>query len=243
MELLMTLLAFVVALGMLIFVHEMGHYCVARWNGVKVLRFSIGFGTPLLRWRAGRDQTEWALGAFPLGGYVKMLDEREGEVPQGELHRAFNRQNVWRRIAIVAAGPSANMLFAVLIYWCMFVIGVQEFSPRISLTSQTANEMTAARMAGVQDGDLVLDVNGEAVKSWPELRWVLLRRMIDQQPAVLRIKTADGVEVFRTLDLSGVDIESEKQDFMETAGLSLWLPPAILGRIHEGSAAERADSA
>ena len=240
MTLIITLFAFVIALGMLILVHEMGHYWVARWNGVKVLRFSIGFGKPLFVWRAGQDQTEWALSVFPLGGYVKMLDEREGAVPEAEAHRAFNRQNVWRRIAIVAAGPAANMLFAVLIYWCMFVVGVQELSPRLSLAGYSEEEVTAARIAGIQNGDLVLDVNGEAVKSWSELRWVLLRQVVDGQSAVLRIRTMDGREVFRTLDLSGVNIEAQNQDFIETAGLLPWLPPAVIGRVNEGGAAERA---
>ena len=110
MSLLDYLVPFALALGLLILVHELGHYLVARWCGVKVLRFSVGFGKPLLVRRAGRDGTEWALAAFPLGGYVKMLDEREGDVPAAELHRAFNRQTVWRRFAIVAAGPSPGRM-------------------------------------------------------------------------------------------------------------------------------------
>ena len=110
MELVSTLAAFILALGILIVFHEYGHYLVARLAGVKVLRFSVGFGTPLLKKKFGRDQTEWVVAAFPLGGYVKMLDEREGDVDPSERHRAFNRQSVWRRIAIVAAGPLANSL-------------------------------------------------------------------------------------------------------------------------------------
>src|SRR5256885_4290821 len=123
-----TVLAFVVALGVLIVFHEFGHYLIARLFGVKVLRFSIGFGRPLWRIRSGRDQTEWVIAALPLGGYVKMLDEHEAPVAPEEVHRAFNRQREWRRIAIVAAGPAANFLLAIVFYWALFVAGVQERS-------------------------------------------------------------------------------------------------------------------
>src|SRR5216117_4516272 len=129
MTLLNTIVAFVVALGVLIVIHEYGHYLVARLCGVKVLRFSVGFGRPLWRVRSGRDQTEWVIAALPLGGYVKMLDEHEGPVAPEEVHRAFDRQSVWRRIAIVAAGPAANFLLAIVFYWGLFVGGVQEAKP------------------------------------------------------------------------------------------------------------------
>ena len=124
-----TILSFVVALGVLITFHEFGHYLVARWNGVKVLRFSIGFGQPLFRKRLGKDQTEWIIAAIPLGGYVKMLDENEGKVAPEELSRSFNRQSVWRRFAIVAAGPIANFLLAIVLYWLLFVLGVNDMKP------------------------------------------------------------------------------------------------------------------
>ena len=117
------LIPFAIALGVLIVFHELGHYLVARLCGVKVLRFSVGFGKPLFARRFGADGTEWALAAFPLGGYVKMLDEREGEVAPEEAHRAFNRQRVGKRFAIVAAGPLANLLLAVVLYWGLFVHG------------------------------------------------------------------------------------------------------------------------
>ena len=132
------LIPFALALGLLILVHELGHYLVARWCGVKVLRFSIGFGKPLLRYTAGRDGTEWVLAAFPLGGYVKMLDEREAPVAAPELHRAFNRQSVYRRFAIVAAGPLANFLLAIALYWGLFVGGTEELKPRVALSDTPA---------------------------------------------------------------------------------------------------------
>ena len=129
MSLLFTILSFIVALGVLITFHELGHYFVARWSGVKVLRFSIGFGQPLFKKRLGKDQTEWVIAALPLGGYVKMLDEHEGEVLPQELPRAFNRQPVIKRFAIVAAGPLANFLLAILLYWLLFISGVSGLKP------------------------------------------------------------------------------------------------------------------
>jgi len=146
-----TVLAFVVALGVLIVFHEFGHYLIARLFGVKVLRFSIGFGRPLWRIRSGRDRTEWVIAALPLGGYVKMLDEHEAPVAPEEAHRAFNRQRVWRRIAIVAAGPAANFLLAVVFYWALFVGGVQEAKPVVG----TPDPGTVAEASGFQRGETI----------------------------------------------------------------------------------------
>src|ERR1041384_5733277 len=124
MSVLIAIVAFIVALGVLIVVHEYGHYLVARLCNVKVLRFSVGFGRPLALWRRGADRTAWVIAAIPFGGYVKMLDEREGAVAPAELHRAFNRQSVWRRLAIVVAGPMFNLAFAVLVYAGLFTEGL-----------------------------------------------------------------------------------------------------------------------
>ena len=151
MGLLDYILPFLLALGILIVVHEFGHYGVARLCGVKVLRFSVGFGKPLLLRRFGADQTEWVLSAFPLGGYVKMLDEREAPVSPHELHRAFNRQTVWRRIAIVAAGPAANLLLAVLLYASVQWMGVMQAAP--VLGAPVAGSV--AERAGLRAGDRV----------------------------------------------------------------------------------------
>ena len=129
MNLIHTAVAFLVTLGCLIVIHELGHYWVARLAKVKVLRFSVGFGKPLWSRAVGPDRTEWVIAAFPLGGYVKMLDEREGPVEAHEAHRAFNRQSVGRRFAIVLAGPVANFLLAILLYWVLFVHGVPGLKP------------------------------------------------------------------------------------------------------------------
>jgi regulator of sigma E protease len=238
MNLLNYLIPFALALGLLILVHEMGHYLVARWCGVKVLRFSIGFGKPLIVRRAGRDGTEWALAAFPLGGYVKMLDEREGTVAPHELHRSFNRQNVYRRFAIVAAGPLANFLLAIVLYWGIFVAGSDELRPRVALSESPA----IAEAAGVREGDLVVAVDSEAVRSWQDLRWVLLQHALDNREIVLQVRTLEDVEAYRRLDLRGVPIDDGQQDLIARIGLKPWRPsiPAVIGRLVEGGPAERA---
>lgn len=238
MNLLNYLVPFALALGLLILVHELGHYLVARWCGVKVLRFSIGFGKPLLVRRAGRDRTEWALAAFPLGGYVKMLDEREGVVAAAELHRAFNRQSVYRRFAIVAAGPLANFLLAIALYWGLFVIGTDELRPRVALSDTPA----VAVAAGVRDGDLVIAVDDEPVRSWQELRWVLLRHALDDRQVLLQVRTLEDVEAYRRLDLAGIPIDDGSTDLIARIGLQPWRPqiPAVVGRLIEGGAAARA---
>ena len=128
-----SILAFIVAIGILVTVHEFGHFWVARRLGVKVLRFSVGFGKPLWLRKSGADQTEYVIAAIPFGGYVKMLDEREGDVEEHELSRAFNRKSVWRRIAIVVAGPAFNFLFAILAYYLIFLVGVNGVKPVIEL--------------------------------------------------------------------------------------------------------------
>lgn len=237
MNLLDYLLPFAAALGLLILVHELGHYLVARWCGVKVLRFSIGFGKPLLAWRGGRDRTEWALAAFPLGGYVKMLDEREGEVAAHEVHRAFNRQSVYRRFAIVAAGPLANFILAIALYWGLFATGVEELRPRVALVEG----QSIAAAAGMRDGDLVTAIDGQPVHSWQELRWVLLRHALDARQVTLTVRTYEGVLAYRQLNLSGIAIDAD-EDLVQRLGLQPWRPriDPVVGQLVQGGAAERA---
>jgi regulator of sigma E protease len=229
------LLPFLLALGLLILVHELGHYLAARWCGVKVLRFSIGFGRPLFMRRAGADATEWVLAVFPLGGYVKMLDEREAAVGEAELARAFNRQSVWRRLAIVAAGPLANLLLAIVIFWGMFVVGSQELRPMLAVVGND----TPAALGGVAEGDLVRSIDGEEVPSWKELRWILFRHALERREVELHVRTRAGAEAVRRLDLSGFSLDDAGIDPIAAMGLGLWWPPlpAVVGDIENGAAA------
>ena len=221
MTLLTTLVAFVIALGVLIVFHEFGHYLVARWCGVKVLRFSVGFGAPLWSRRAGRDGTEWAIGAFPLGGYVKMLDEREGPVAPHELHRAFNRQVVWRRMAIVVAGPLANFFLAMLLYWVLFVHGVPGVRPAV----ETPAAGTPAAVARFEAGDLIRRVGDVEVRTWQELRWALLEEAVDRRVVSVEVEGLDGRIHVRRLDLGALDTDKLDADFLAGIGITAFVPP------------------
>jgi len=235
---LQTLAAFIVALGALIVVHEFGHYLVARLCGVKVLRFSVGFGRALWTRRLGRDRTEWVVAAVPLGGYVKMVDEREGPVPPADLPRAFNRQSVWRRIAIVSAGPVANFLLAIALYWLLFVVGVQEAKPVLG----APDAGTVAAAAGVQRGDVVRAINGEPAASWSDVRWRLLELALERKSARLEVLEGGRAINWRTLDLAGVTAEDFEGDFLAGFGVHLDRPRVdpVIDRIVGGGPAARA---
>jgi len=236
MNLAITITAFVFALGVLIVIHEYGHYLVARLCGIKVLRFSVGFGRPLWKVRRGRDQTEWVIAALPLGGYVKMLDEHEGPVAPEELHRAFNRQSVWRRIAVVVAGPAANFLLAIAFYWALFVGGVQEAKPVLAAPEAG----TVAEASGIARGETILKINGEPVASWQQVRWQLLQLAVERQPARLEVIDAKQRLTWRTLDLSRFDLEGFDSDPLARLGLRLNRPDVapIIGTVVPGSVAE-----
>ncbi len=230
--------AFALALGLLIVVHEAGHFLAARWCGVKVLRFSIGFGKPVLSRRIGRDQTELALAAFPLGGYVKMLDEREGEVVLHELPRAFNRQSVWKRFAIVLAGPTANFLLAICLYWFLFVHGVEEPKPILGKPV----EHSLAQQSGFMEGELVRSINGKAILSWPEMRWELLQVAMAKGNARLEMINKRQEISFRQLDLTSLDTSDLEGDILQRIGFSFYRPelPPVIGKLTQGSVAEAA---
>ncbi|MDR2032163.1 MAG: RIP metalloprotease RseP [Azoarcus sp.] len=230
------IIPFIIALGPLILVHELGHYLVARWCGVKVLRFAIGFGRPLFKYRAGADGTEWVLAVFPLGGYLKMLDEGEGEVAEHELHRTFSRQTVGRRFAITAAGPLFNLLLAIVLYWGLYLVGNDELRPLVAPTDAPAS---MARAAGVREGDWVLSVDGEEVKGWQDLRWKLLNRAVDRAETVLRVRTAAGDDAERRLDLRGFSFDDAGKDPIVLMGLQPRHPPARIDWLEEGGAAGR----
>ncbi|MBV2233912.1 MAG: RIP metalloprotease RseP [Sterolibacterium sp.] len=232
------LLAFAVALGVLIVVHEFGHYLVARWCGVKVLRFSVGFGKVLWLRRFGADGTEWALAAFPLGGFVRMLDEREAPVAAHELSRAFNRQSVWRRILIVAAGPIANLLLAIVLYWFLFMHGSEELRPLLAAPPAA----TAAAAAGIEAGETVLSVNGRPVVTWQNLRWELTRVALDHVPIKLELRNQRQEINLRLLATENVKEDDLAGDLPGQLGLRLYRPllPAVVGQVVAGSAAEQA---
>lgn len=235
------LAAFAFVLGVLVVVHELGHFTLAKLCGVKVLRFSVGFGKVLWGRRFGPDQTEWVLSAFPLGGYVKMLDEREGPVAEEELPRAFNRQSLGKRFAIVAAGPLANLCLAVLVYWAMFWHGMEELRPLLG----TPPAGTAAAMAGIRNGDLVDRVGDTPVATWQALRWEILRKGVKQPggvaPLVLQAKDAQGRPVWRYLDISPLGKSGFQGDPMGVLGVQFFQPDMapVVGRVTPGSAADK----
>lgn len=232
----LTLLAFLVTLGVLITVHEFGHFLTARLCGVKVLQFSIGFGKPLLSRRMGRDGTEFILAALPLGGYVRMLDEREAPVAQADLPRAFNRQRVWKRMLIVLAGPVANFLLAVLLYWALFMSGVTGIKPILG----EVTEGSAAARASMKQGELIQTIADVPVRSWQEARWVLLQQSL--KTSHVEVVSLIGNEIHHhRLDLSGLAQADPAQDVLSHLGLAVYRPPmpARVGEVLDDGAAAR----
>ena len=214
-----TIIAFLVALTILIYVHEMGHYLAARFYDVKVLRFSIGFGKPLLTWRSGPDQTEWSVGAIPLGGYVKMVDERDTEtpIPPADLPRAFTQQSLGKRSVIVAAGPIANFLLAILLYAVVGWIGVQE--PAAVIGQPPLN--SAAANAGIQAGDRIVNLDGQTVRSWYDVRMKLLEPTIEKREVPVNLERG-GQPVQVQLTTGGLpDGAAEKPDFVRKLGIDI----------------------
>lgn len=238
MTLIITVVSFIVALGCLIVIHEFGHYLVARLCHVKVLRFSVGFGKPLWRKSMGRDGTEWVVAAFPLGGYVKMLDEREGEVRPEDLPRAFNRQPVSRRIAIVAAGPIANFLLAIALYWVLFMSGIPGIKPVIGPVAPNS----PAASAGFVPGETMVRIGSEAVKTWQDARWMLLQHAVDKSTVTIEVRSGKGDIAWRKLDLSGLTANDLDGDFLATVGLARFqlLIKPVIGSLVDGGAAQRA---
>jgi len=234
-----SIVAFIVAIGVLVTVHEFGHFWVARKLGVKVLRFSVGFGKPLWMRKSGPDQTEYVIAAIPFGGYVKMLDEREGEVEPHELERAFNRKSVWRRIAIVVAGPAFNFLFAILAYYLIFSIGVSGVKPVVGEISVPS----PAHTAGVQQGDIILAVNGVETGTWERARFAMLEESISAEQLVLRVQARDLQIHDRVIDVGELELlQKEQINLMRDLGLSHWRPdvPPIIAEVLPGGAAEAA---
>lgn len=232
---LLTLTAFIVALGLLVTFHEFGHYWVARRCGVRVLRFSVGFGPVLLR-RQDRHGTEWALSAIPLGGYVKMLDDAPAGADEAMRRAAFNNQPLSRRVAVVAAGPIANLLLAALIYTVLNLWGTQQ--PLAILGAPAAN--TPAALAGIQAGDTLAAVDGQAVASWPQARWQLLGPITAGGQVDLALVGPRQDTRHLTLNLRSQLPDSEGIDPLAEAGLILQSAQPQVGELTPGGAAQAA---
>jgi len=241
----MTLFAFVGAIALLVVFHEFGHYWVARRCGVKVLRFSVGFGKIIYRKRFASNSTEWVISAIPLGGYVKMLDEREEPVAEEEIAFSFNRKPVLQRMAIVVAGPVANFLLAIVLYWAMFAYGVEGIKPvlgEVTLGSPAA-------LAQLQSGDTILSINDETIPSWHEMRWRLLELSLNKASGqdLYRNKVnieslgADGAKRSHTLDVGGLEAKDLDGEFLDKLGLHLHQPVLlpVIGKLVKGGVAEK----
>ena len=233
------IIAFVLAIGILVTVHEFGHFWVAHRLGVKVLRFSVGFGKPICSWRRGIDQTEYVIASVPLGGYVKMLDEREGEVDPVDVERAFNRQKLWVRTLIVLAGPAFNFGFAVLAYWFMFVVGIT--GPRPIVGAVTPDSI--AEQAGLRDGYEIIQVDQRVTETWESVIQTIIGGALEHEAIVLRVKDDDTPPQDLTLDMSPISVDELTQGgFFESIGFEPSRPQIdpIIGRIEKGSPAAKA---
>lgn len=233
-----TLLAFLVAISILVAVHEFGHFWVAKRLGVKVLRFSIGFGKPLWRKKSGPDQTEYVIAALPLGGYVKMLDEREGEVDASEKHRAFNQQHVSKRIAIVAAGPVFNFIFAALAYWMMLSIGVTGLKPVIG---HLAEDSVMAR-AGFQVDDEIISINGRPTPIWDLAIQELVVSSLNRETVEIVVKKKNEQSFKQVIDFQTLGKYEEPAEALQALGLEYWRPDveAVVGKVLPASPAATA---
>jgi regulator of sigma E protease len=237
-ETLLTIGSFLGALAVLITVHEFGHFWVARRLGVKVLRFSVGFGRPLLRWVSRRDATEYVLAVIPLGGYVKMLDEREEEVPADQVHLAFNRQRLWKRFAIVSAGPAFNLIFAILVYWGVLVTGDTGTRPVVG----SVEPGSLAAQAHFAAGDEILAVGGRKTPTWESAVFSLMADALDGGDTPIRVREKNGSVRELVLNEAAVAKLPENPAILEELGLKPARPllPPVIGEIVPGEPAEAA---
>ncbi len=238
MSVLTSVAAFVVAIGILVAVHEFGHFWVARKLGVKVLRFSIGFGNVIWRKQSATDETEYVISAIPLGGYVKMLDEREGEVAPAELHRAFNRQPVRNRFAIVAAGPIFNFLFAIVAYAVMFMVGVSGTQPVIG----TVDPASLAAKAGIAPGWEIVAIDGHETATWEAVTLRMVDLALKRDTVQLQLRDAGGAIEERYLDLAEGNALLDEGDLLRKLGITPRKPrvPAVFGELVANGPAARA---
>ncbi len=237
-DILQNIVAFIVALGVLITFHEFGHYWVARRCDVKILRFSIGFGRAIYKKQFGKDNTEFVIAALPLGGYVKMLDEREGEVKEEELPRSFNYKPLWQRFAIVSAGPLFNFIFAIIAYWIIFVMGVNGLKPFIG----DVEPFSISSQSGLASGQEILSINGLKTPTWSTVIDQLVNHTVKGDVINLDVVDNDGVEQKLEMDLSRISIDEMAEGrLLEALGLSIieLKLAAIIGEVLPEGAAEK----
>ncbi|MBD8900116.1 RIP metalloprotease RseP [Rhodanobacter sp. DHG33] len=220
-----------VTLGVLVTFHEFGHYWVARRCGVKVLRFSVGFGKAVWK-RIGRDGTEYQIAAIPLGGYVKMLDAREGVVPPQLQDQEFTAQPVWKRILIVLAGPGFNLIFTVAALWLMFMLGRPDAAPIV-----TAAPQSMAAVAGVQPGDRILAIDGRAMATWSDSLDAVGNALLDRSPLPLTVRSSNGAQKQLVLPLDKLPPGQTVDQYLTTLGLELAPPPPVAAAVLPGEPA------
>jgi regulator of sigma E protease len=231
---LISLLAFIVAISILVAVHEYGHYIVGRWTGMKVLRFSIGFGKPVWTWIRGKDRTEYCISAIPLGGYVRFLDGREGPVDPEDEGRAFNHRPIPARIAVLLAGPLFNFLFAIAAYWVLFLGGIPTLQPAVGSVSPDSY----AAHAGLEFGDKIVAVGNVDTADWESTLVNIFDRIVADGRVPLTLETSDGRQRRATIVLgeNATDL-TEPNMLFEGLGFEPWQPPAIIGELIEDGAA------
>jgi regulator of sigma E protease len=235
-EILSSIVSFVLVIGILVAFHEYGHFWVARKLGIKVTRFSIGFGKPVFRWRGKRDDTEYVIAQVPLGGYVKMIDERNGPVGEADLPYAFNRKPLATRMAVVVAGPLFNLILAVIAYWAVFIIGIEGIKPIVGEIQPTSR----AEQAALNSGDQIISINDVKTVNWDIIGLELIEAVLDEQPQVaVTVIENNGQEQTRHINLEGLSPDLSKGSIISSIGIHPRLPvwPAIIDSVIDGEPA------
>ena len=235
MNALFIIAAAILLLGPLIAIHEFGHYFVARKLGVKVLVYSIGFGPTLIKWTSKKSGIQYQLSALPFGGYVKMLDEREGNVPEEDLPKAFNRQHPWKRIAIVAAGPLINLFFAVILFWILFLPAQEQLNTRVGQVLPN----TPAAAVQMQQGDKITAVDGTEVATWEKLNYALVDRVGETGLITIQAERDGQIKSFQ-LPIQSF-LKDQSQSPLDTLGFIPYRPeiPAVVSKLSDDGAAIR----
>lgn len=239
----LTIVAFILTLGILVTVHEYGHFQVAKWCGVKVIKFSVGFGKPLWSKKFGLDKTEFVIASIPLGGYVKMLGEEQptdaADYSGEDMSHALNRQSVGKRMAIVLAGPLANLLLAIMLYWALFMTGTVGIKPFVG----NLIENSPAAISKIQPGVLINKINGQDVATWQDVRWILLNETLKNEPVEIQVVDSKNEIHLHHLDLSKLDRDDVERDVLEKLGLTVFQPKvhARVGEVVKGGPADSAN--